>query len=109
MAFGISRNDVKQWKTQVSAGEIAFLTHYWFDPRFPHYKTVTKVGCGNKKKLIQWGRKYGLKPEWIDNKKDFPHFDILGERQIKILLEENMSDHLKRFNILKAFERSCHS
>lgn len=35
MAFGINREELTRWKKAVSAGEIAFLTHYWLDPRFP--------------------------------------------------------------------------
>lgn len=35
MAFGIKREEMKQWKASVARGEIAYLTHYWVDPRFP--------------------------------------------------------------------------
>lgn len=47
MAFGIDRDELKQWKLAVHSGEMAFLTHYWLDDRFPGCKTVTKAGCAN--------------------------------------------------------------
>lgn len=101
MAFGIKRKEVIAWKESVMDGEIAFLTHYWYDTRFPHYHTVTKVGCNNVDKLIRWGKQHGLEPEWIDHKENFPHFDILGERQITILQKEDRQDHIERFHITK--------
>ncbi len=45
MAFGINREELKHWKKQVAQGDIAFLTHYWFDKRFPQFNTVTKVAA----------------------------------------------------------------
>ncbi|TCN25963.1 hypothetical protein [Mesobacillus foraminis] len=94
MAFGINRRELVSWKEAVARGEIAFITHYWLDDRFPGCKTVTKVGCSDLPKLIEWGGKYGLQPEWIDRrKKALPHFDLFGERRDKILKEEGM-DHL---------------
>ena len=65
MAFGITRQELMNWKRQVKRGEIAFLTHYWQDERFPNATTVTKVGCNQITKLIEWGNQYGLKKEWI--------------------------------------------
>lgn len=92
MAFGINRNELKEWKRKVSEGEIAFITHYWLDDRFPGSKTVTKVGCRDINKLIEWGKQYGLKAEWIDGRnKDFPHFDLIGHRQTEILTKEGLS------------------
>ena len=61
MAFGIKREELKAWKKAVSEGEIAFLTHYWLDERFPGCKTVTKAGCSDIEKLTHWGKQYGLK------------------------------------------------
>ena len=78
MAFGINREQLNTWKKAVRNGEIAFLTHYWIDERFPGCKTVTKVGCVNLEKLIQWGAAYGLKEEWIDMRADYPHFDLVA-------------------------------
>lgn len=93
MAFGINRQQLLEWKKHVMEGEISFLTHYWLDDRFPEYKTVTKVGCSDLNKLISWGKQYGLKPEWIDRRKvDFPHFDLIGEKQIEILTKEGRKD-----------------
>jgi hypothetical protein len=92
MAFGISRSELNEWKRKVADGEIAFITHYWIDERFPDCKTVTKVGCSDVEKLIAWGKQYGLKPEWIDRrKKSYPHFDLLGDKQKEILTKEGLT------------------
>lgn len=96
MAFGINRMQLREWKEKVDGGEIAFLTHYWLDDRFPSYKTVTKVGCNDLEKLKRWGEKYGLKAEWIHSRKDgYPHFDLIGEREREILEKEGISHYLK--------------
>lgn len=98
MAFGIKREELQKWKEQIDKGEIAFLTHYWQDERFPNVMTVTKVGCNDLEKLKSWGRKYGLKPEWIHIRKDgYSHFDLIGERQKEILLKENLHNHIEKF------------
>ncbi|MFD0824089.1 hypothetical protein ACT8ZR_00240 [Neobacillus sp. M.A.Huq-85] len=95
MAFGIRRDELNEWKRKIDRGEIAFLTHYWLDDRFPEYKTVTKVGCNDLEKLAEWGSKYGLKKEWIDHRKDgYSHFDLLGKRQKEILQAEGLLDHI---------------
>ncbi|PLR95257.1 hypothetical protein [Bacillus sp. T33-2] len=95
MAFGISRDQLNDWKKKMEKGEIAFLTHYWLDDRFPGCKTVTKAGCNDLSKLIEWGKHYGLKPEWIHQRKNgYPHFDLLGERQKEILRSEGLDDHI---------------
>ncbi|OEH92482.1 hypothetical protein [Bacillus solimangrovi] len=106
MAFGISRKELKRWKTKVSNGEIAFLTHYWLDDRFPGCNTVTKVGCVNVDKLAEWGKQYGLKREWIDWREDYPHFDLFGERQLSILQNEEQFDQIKHFNLVKRLDES---
>ncbi|NCU18546.1 hypothetical protein [Pallidibacillus pasinlerensis] len=91
MAFGITRNQLNEWKRKIDAGEIAFLTHYWYDERFPDVKTVTKVGCKDIDKLVQWGKKYGLKKEWIDYRKEgYSHFDLIGEWEKRILEAEGL-------------------
>ena len=95
MAFGITKKELQVWKEKINSGEIAFLTHYWLDDRFPECKTVTKVGCNDMQKLIEWGNKYGLKPEWIDKRNDgYSHFDLLGAKQIEILKNEGVSHPL---------------
>jgi hypothetical protein len=99
MAFGIRRQELMEWKAKVKRGEIAFLTHYWYDQRFPEYTTVTKVGCADIEKLAAWGKKYGLRKEWIHQRGEFPHFDLLGETQKKILQQEGLTDHLLRFRL----------
>ncbi|TWM24464.1 hypothetical protein CHCC14821_0934 [Bacillus paralicheniformis] len=99
MAFGIKRNELNEWKRAVLNGEVAFLTHYWLDDRYPDVNTVTKAGCGNIDKLAEWGKQYGLKKEWIHKRSKFPHFDLLGEKQIEILKQEKLSSHIKRFRL----------
>lgn len=99
MAFGIKREELKAWKKAVQAGEMAFLTHYWLDDRFPGCKTVTKAGCSDIEKLTQWGKKYGLKKEWIDMRGDYPHFDLFGKHEHDILLNEGLIEQLKRFGL----------
>lgn len=98
MAFGINRAELSKWKKQVSRGEIAFLTHYWEDERFPQASSVTKVGCADIDKLIKWGQGYGLKKEWIHYTK-YPHFDLFIPKQKYILQAEGLHDHLIRFGI----------
>lgn len=99
MAFGLKKEELLEWKKQVASGKIAIITHYWQDKRFPNASSVTKIGCSDINKLINWGKIYNLKPEWIDFKKNYPHFDVFGEKQIEILLKENKIDQIKKFNI----------
>ncbi len=99
MAFGIKRAELEEWKRKVATGEIAFLTHYWLHPKYPGVKTVTKVGCSDVKKLIEWGKKEGLSAEWVDWHPHYPHFDLIGERQRKILYKYKLYDQIRRFNI----------
>lgn len=96
MAFGINRAQLNEWKQAVANGEIAFLTHYWLDERFPDCTTVTKVACADLDKLIEWGETYGLKKEWIDMHEQFPHFDLFGVWQKNILTQEKKLDQLNR-------------
>ncbi|MBY6035934.1 hypothetical protein KUV80_04695 [Fictibacillus nanhaiensis] len=97
MAFGIKRVQLKAWKESVIAGEIAFITHFWYDPRFPNEKSVTKVGCSNLETLIKWGSKYGLKPEWIHEREAYPHYDLIGDKQRAIMECEGRSEELNKF------------
>jgi len=95
LAFGIKKEDIRLWKAKIDQGEIAFLTHYWLDDRFPGSKTVTKVGCSDLNKLIQWGKKYCLKEEWIHHREDgYSHFDLIGEKGAKILKSEGLENHI---------------
>lgn len=95
MAFGITRAQLQKWKNDIDQGKIAFITHYWYDERFPQYKTVTKVGCSNIELLVEWGKKYNLKKEWIHHRKDgYSHFDLLGEKQYEVLKSEGLLDQL---------------
>ncbi|WP_337101548.1 hypothetical protein [Paenibacillus sp. YIM B09110] len=100
MAFGITRAEMESWKTAVAGGDIAFLTHYWLDSRFPDMRTVTKVGCSDLAKLSRWCLDNGLNPRYIHNRDPFPHFDLLGAKQRELLLKENKHDQLERFGLL---------
>jgi len=99
MAFGITRDELNRWKSAVSRGEIAFLTHYWLDPRFPGCTTVTKVGCSDRRRLAAWCRENGLNPRYIHEREAFPHFDLIGSKQAEILRKEGLTDHLERFRL----------
>ena len=99
MAFGVKRKELKNWKANVENGEIAFLTHYWIDDRFPGCDTVTKVGCSDIDKLTVWGEQYGLLSNWIHQDPNFPHFDLFGSRQKEILIIEKQWDQIERFHI----------
>ena len=100
LAFGVSRAELNQWKAAVNRGEIAYLTHYWYDPRFPEYKTITKVGCSDLARLTDWCITYDLPPRYIHRRSPFPHFDLIGPRQRQILLSEGLEHHLVRFSIV---------
>ncbi|TMW73340.1 hypothetical protein [Alteribacter natronophilus] len=97
MAFGISRDELENFKKRAQAGEVALITHYWYDERFPQYKTVTKAGCSDVSRLIEWGQQYGLKKEWIHYREGLPHFDLLGEDARRILKQEGRNSQLERF------------
>ncbi|SMF82391.1 hypothetical protein SAMN05661091_2174 [Paenibacillus uliginis N3/975] len=99
MAFGISKQELKEWKTAVSRGEIAYLTHYWYDSRFPEYKTVTKVGCSDLVRLRQWCMEHDLDPIYIHNRMPYPHFDLIGPKQAEILRKASLDSHVRRFNL----------
>ncbi|MBD7985921.1 hypothetical protein H9649_15215 [Sporosarcina sp. Sa2YVA2] len=107
MAFGIDREELRKWKLSVRSGDMAFLTHYWLDDRFPGCKTVTKAGCVNVEKLMEWGKTYGLKPEWIDYKPGYPHFDLFGNVELQVLHDEGLEEQIARFNLLETQETDC--
>lgn len=98
MAFGIDRQELLNWKRKVENGQIAILTHYWLDKRFPNSTSVTKVGCSDISILIEWGHQYNLNPNWIHQSR-YPHFDLFGTRQRYVLLQEGLQSHIDRFNI----------
>lgn len=101
MAFGINRKELEEWKSEVKSGNIAILTHYWLDERFPKSHTVTKVGCSNIAKLQSWGKLYNLPAEWIDYKDSYPHYDLFGNIQINVLKNEGKEAHISRFKLKK--------
>jgi hypothetical protein len=97
MAFGINKQQLDSWKRKVEVGEIAFLTHFWLDDRFPGEKSVTKVGCSDLDKLMAWGTRYGLRREWIHEKDAYPHFDLIGDKQRDIMKRVGRYQELERF------------
>jgi hypothetical protein len=99
MAFGIKRAELTRWKEAVNRGEIAFLTHYWVEERFPGINTVTKVGCSDLERLAEWCASNGLNPAYIHNRSPFPHFDLIGRKQKEILKKERLFDQLRRFGM----------
>ncbi|MBD0382994.1 hypothetical protein [Paenibacillus sedimenti] len=99
MAFGIRREELIAWKEAVSRGEIALLTHYWLDERFPGITTVTKAGCSDLERLTTWCRSNGLNPRYIHHRPPYPHYDIIGPKQKEILIREGQWDQIKRFNL----------
>lgn len=101
VAFGIKRPELMRWKQAVTRGEIAFLTHYWFDPRFPNSNTVTKVGCSDLDKLRAWCVSHRLDPEYIHHHDSFPHFDLIGAEQIRVMQQEGQWEQIRRFDLIK--------
>jgi hypothetical protein len=99
VAFGIKREELNDWKAAVGRGEIAYLTHYWLDPRFPGTRTVTKVGCSDIRTLTEWCVAHGLNPKYIHRRAPFPHFDLIGTRQREILRQEKLLEQLRRFRL----------
>ncbi|MDQ8736753.1 hypothetical protein [Paenibacillus sp. LHD-38] len=99
MAFGIKRKEMNDWKAAVARGEIAFLTHYWLDPRFPDMRTVTKVGSSDMGKLSRWCLENGLDPRYIHARSEYPHFDLLGPKQGEVLRRSNQLEQLERFGL----------
>ena len=99
IAFGITKAELNRWKQTVLKGEIAFLTHYWYDQRFPNCKTVTKVGCSNIEKLQAWCIEHKLDPKYIHYKEKYPHFDLLGPYQLVVLENLGLHDHIERFKL----------
>ncbi|WP_458126276.1 hypothetical protein [Paenibacillus sp. Z3-2] len=99
MAFGIKRQELAAWKEQVARGEIAYLTHFWIDNRFPGITSVTKVGCADLERLDRWCNDHGLDPRYIHRRQPFPHFDLMGSKQKEILIQEGMTDHVVRFHM----------
>ncbi|MFC5452843.1 hypothetical protein [Paenibacillus aestuarii] len=100
MAFGVTKSELNAWKSKCAQGEIAFLTHYWLDPRFSGVKTVTKVGCCDVDRLQAWCRANGLDPAYIHYREQYPHYDLIGKKQVEILKKEELIDHLQRFKLI---------
>ncbi|MBD3858394.1 hypothetical protein IEE86_01495 [Bacillus sp. 28A-2] len=99
MAFGIKRSDLNAWKSTVRQGKVALLTHYWLDDRFPNANTVTKAACQDIGQLIAWGETHGLKKEWIHVREGFPHFDLIGEWQERILQKERSLGNIQEYGL----------
>ncbi|SDN72877.1 hypothetical protein SAMN04487897_104219 [Paenibacillus sp. yr247] len=99
MAFGVKREELQAWKAAVSQGEIAFLTHFWLDDRFPDIRTVTKVGCSDIDRLFNWCLSHGLNPQYIHYSPSYPHFDLFGPLQKKILQFEKQWDQIEKYKL----------
>jgi hypothetical protein len=99
MAFGITRTELIHWKEKVLRGEVALLTHFWLHPRYPGIKTVTKAGCADINTLLQWGQAYGLERKHLHIRHEFPHFDLIGDKQREVLMREKLWDQIRRFRI----------
>ncbi|WP_422657148.1 hypothetical protein ACK8P5_15410 [Paenibacillus sp. EC2-1] len=99
MAFGITKQELREWQKAVARGEIAFLTHYWYDERFPQYKTVTKVGCSDLNLLKQWCVDHGLDPRYIHYRMPYPHFDLIGPKQVELLQAASLDEQVQRFRL----------
>jgi hypothetical protein len=102
MAFGITKEELRSWKAAVARGELAFLTHYWLDPRFPGVRTVTKAGCSDMNRLVEWCKANGLNPRYIHRRPPYPHFDLIGPKQAEILRKYGLEHHIERFGISAA-------
>ncbi|WP_280771909.1 hypothetical protein [Salipaludibacillus daqingensis] len=94
MAFGVTKSELFRWKEKARQGKVSFLTHFWYDTRFPQYKTVTKAACVNRETLVLWGEKHGLKEKWIHEREEFPHFDLIGDIEKQILVKEGYEEKL---------------
>ncbi|NJP37221.1 hypothetical protein [Alkalicoccus luteus] len=94
MAFGVTKQELAAWKHSVRSGKVAFLTHFWYDRRFPQYNTVTKAACSDRSRLIEWGLSYGLRETWIHEERYYPHFDLIGADEFRILQEEGELEKL---------------
>lgn len=99
MAFGVTRQELAAWKEAVLRGELAFITHYWLDERFPGITTVTKVGCRDIQRLAVWCEQHQLPAQYIHLRPPYPHFDLIGPKQREILLEEGLMDQITRFKL----------
>lgn len=99
MAFGITREQLETWKQAVARGDIAFLTHYWLDPRFPGCRTVTKAGCADLAKLTSWCLGHGLNPAYIHRRPPYPHYDLIGRKQVEVLKAEGQFEQLRKFRL----------
>ncbi|MWC27577.1 hypothetical protein [Paenibacillus sp. MMS18-CY102] len=99
MAFGVKRHELQEWKERVERGEIALLTHYWHEERFPGNRTITKVGCNDLDRLAAWCIQFGLDPQYIHHRDRFPHFDLIGPKQRSVLEQMGRQDLIERFRL----------
>jgi len=49
--------------------------------------------------LIAWGQKHGLKKEWIHVREGFPHFDLIGDSQKRILQKERSLGNIQEYGL----------
>src|SRR5690625_5725090 len=55
-------------------------------------------------RLISWGEQYGLERNWIHERDKFPHYDLFGNIQLKILKKEQKWDHIERFQLINGMK-----
>ena len=87
-----------------SARESRLLTHYWLDDRFPNANTVTKAACQDMKQLMALGRNTWIKKEWIHVREGFPHFDLIGESQERILQKERSLETFRSMDYILMYK-----
>lgn len=88
------RDRLKKALAAARQGEIVIVVHPW-NREVPGgmAKTVVKVLCGDRRKLVAFGQKYGLPEHWIHNTK-VPHFDLWGRKAEAVISQAPREDLL---------------
>lgn len=89
------RDELRKALVAARQGEIVVLVHPW-NREVPcgMAKTVVKVLCGDRRKLIAFGQAMFLPEHWIHDTK-IPHFDLWGKKA------ENLVLRLKKEGVVK--------
>ena len=91
------RRQIKEAIAFAEAGGIAVhrnFDHYhgtWHRRGFPMHRPFLHV-IGRRDLLAEWGRRHGLRPEWIqpERRRSVAHYDVFGE------FAERLIDRLTR-------------
>lgn len=88
------RDKLRKALVAARQGEIVVLVHPW-NREVPGgmAETVVKVLCGDRRKLVAFGQKYGLPEHWIHNAK-VPHFDLWGKKAEAVVSQAAREDLL---------------